>query len=71
MFQIDLKLFKQRTWREEQVLFYMIWTGNARILNMPEYADKIPNVGKYDSIWLILWMPEYVRNITCLNKPGI
>ena len=28
--------FKKRTWLKEQVLLYIIWTGNARILYTSE-----------------------------------
>ena len=41
--------FKRRTWLEEQVLLYIIWTGNGRILNISE-----PNGGKYVSICVTL-----------------
>ena len=65
--------FKRRTWLEEQALVYTIWTGNARILNMPEYTEIYSNVGKYSSINVTKNvtenMPEYAWNITCLNQP--
>ena len=35
------------------MLVYTIWTGNARVLNMPEsieISEISPNVGKYSSI---------------------
>ena len=42
--------FKRRTWFEELVLVYTIWTSNVRILNMPQSAEICPNVGKYSLI---------------------
>ena len=39
--------FKRITWLEEQVLLYVIWTGNAKMLNMSESAEICPNVGKH------------------------
>ena len=58
--------FKRRTWLEEQVLVYTIWTGKTRILNMPESTEIYPNMGKYSSInetknvtlWIYLHMCE-------------
>ena len=50
---------KRRTWLEEQVLLYIIWTDNARILNKSESAEICPSVGKYASISPTLWI--------CLN----
>ena len=44
--------FKRRTWLEEQVLVYISWTGNARILNISEFAAICPNV---------LNIPRYVQ----------
>ena len=51
--------FKKRTWLEERVSVCTISAGNARILNMPKSAEICPNVGKYSSICVTLWL--------CLN----
>ena len=63
-------VFKRRTWTEEHVLVYNIWTGNARILNMPEYVSW--NMHKCGQIWIdiskLVNMSEYVWNILFLNK---
>ena len=34
----------------EQVMVYTIWSGNARIVNMPECTEIYPYVGKHSSI---------------------
>ena len=47
MFQTDLS-------SEEQGLDHTVWTSNARILNMPVYAEICRNVGKYSSISVTL-----------------
>ena len=57
------RLFKRRTWLEEQVLVNTIWTGDARIMNMSKSAEIYPNIGKYSSI-------NGSKNVTwciCLN----
>ena len=51
--------FKRRTWLEEQVLIYTIWTGSARILNITEFFEIYTKVGQYSSICVTLWI--------CLN----
>ena len=64
--------FKRRTWLEEQVLVYTIWTGNARILDMPESTEIYPNLGKYFSISLTKnvtsWICLNIREYTCLKS---
>ena len=47
MFQLDLNSYSKE---EEQVLLYIIWICNARILNMFESAEICPYVGKHASI---------------------
>ena len=47
MFQLDLNSDSKEG---EQVLLYIIWIVNARILNMFESAEICPNVGKHASI---------------------
>ena len=49
----------KRTWLEEQVLLSTIWT--SKILNIPESVDICPNVGKYSTICITLWI--------CLDMP--
>ena len=59
------KWFKRRTWLKEQILLYISWIGNARILNLSE--------SQCGQICLDMCnfvnMPEYAWKITCLNKP--
>ena len=63
---------KRRTWLEEQVLVYIIWTGNARILNMPESAEIGPKCWQIcHNMCNPVNMLEYGWNIGCLNKPGL
>ena len=50
---------KRRTWLEEQVLVYIIWAGNVMILDIPESTKICPNVAKYASTCVTLWI--------CLN----
>ena len=61
------KGFQRRSWPEKQVLLYIIWTGNASILNMsePQFGQICIDVCNFVSIG------EYAWNITCLNKPKI
>ena len=58
---------KRRTWLEEQALLYITWTGNARILNMSQSQCGQTHLDMCNFVN----MPEYARNITCLNKPEI
>ena len=55
MFQVDLESdFKEELGLKSRcVLVYTIWSGNARILNMPEFTEICHNVGKYFSIIVI------------------
>ena len=49
------------------MLVYTIWTGNVRILNMPESTEICPNMGKYCSI-------RVIKDVTlqiCLNMREI
>ena len=66
MFQIDLKCdlneepdLKSRCW------FKLLWTGNAKIMNMPESqcGQTCLDMSNFVN------MPEYPWNITCLKKP--
>ena len=63
MFQIDEQWFKKIPWLKEQVLLYITWTGNARILNMSEsqcgqiFLDMCNFVN----------IPEYAWNIIRVN----
>ena len=68
MLQVDLKrLFKRRTWFEEQVLLYITWIGNAKIRNMSEsQCEQI-----YFDMCTFVNIPEYEWNIMCLNKPEL
>ena len=52
MFQIDLN----SDLKEEPGLnlVYFIWASNTTILNLPESAEKFPNVGKFSSICVIV-----------------
>ena len=65
MFQTDLEKDFKKTW--QQVLVYTSWTGNARILNMPESAEICPNVGKYSSIKVITNVTSWI----CMNTREI
>ena len=57
--------FKRRTWLEGQVLLYIVWTCNAKVLNMSE-----PQCGQIClDLCNFVNMHEYSWNITCLNKP--
>ena len=69
MFQIDLNSDRS-TWLEEQVFVNIIWSGNARILNMPEFPEICPNVSQYASVCATFWIYLIMGwNNTCLNKP--
>ena len=57
--------FKRRTWLEEQVLLYIFWTDNERILNMSETQCGQICLDMCNFVNIC----EYVWNITCLNKP--
>ena len=57
--------FKRRTWLEEQVLLYFMWTGNARILNMSESQCGQIRLDMYNFVSV----PKYAWSVTCLNKP--
>ena len=46
--------FKRRTWLEEQVLLYITWTGNARILDMSESQCR----QIYPDMYNVVNMPE-------------
>ena len=59
------QLFKRRTWLEEQVLLYISWTSNAKILNMAEswwqWGQICLNMCNFVN------MPGNAWNITCLK----
>ena len=59
------KWFKRRTLFEEQVLLYITWTSNARILNMSE-----SQCGQICSVCVTLWICLNILNINMLNKQG-
>ena len=42
--------FKRKTWLEEQMLVYTIWSDDATILNMPESAEIYKNMGNFKNI---------------------
>ena len=46
---------------------YVIWTGNARIMNMSEYqcGQICPDISNLVNI------PEYAWNMTCVSKPEL
>ena len=68
--RVQVKILKMnttlRTWLEEQVLVYTVWTGNTRILNISESVEIWANVSKCLSIsvtknltlWIYLNMRE-------------
>ena len=64
MLQIDLSSdLKEEP--ELQVLLYIIWIGNARIMNMSEFQfEQI-----YLEIYNFVNMFEHAWNITSQNKP--
>ena len=53
------------SWSEEQVLLYIFWTDNERILNMSETQCGQICLDMCNFVNIC----EYVWNITCLNKP--
>ena len=56
--------FKRRTWLEELVLLYIIWTGNTRILDVSEsHCGQI-----CPDTWNAVSMPEYAWNIMCQSS---
>ena len=56
--------FIKKTWLEEQVLFYIIWIGNAMVLNISEFQCGKICLDMCDFVNI----PEYEWNITRLNK---
>ena len=64
MFQTDLEKDFKKTW--QQVLVYTSWTGNARILNMPESAEKCFFRSRENQI-LEFYIFKFHDVIKCLN----